>query len=54
VTDVTGLSTSVAVVGAVKFSQHTVKFNVGRMFELLKVTNRTELARKATRERSNR
>jgi DNA-binding CsgD family transcriptional regulator/GAF domain-containing protein len=34
----------------VHLSQHTVKFHVGRMFEKLKVTNRTELARKATQE----
>jgi DNA-binding NarL/FixJ family response regulator len=34
----------------VHLSQHTVKFHLGRMFDKLKVTNRTELARKATQE----
>jgi len=31
-------------------SQHTVKFHVGQMLDKVGVSNRTELARKATQE----
>lgn len=34
----------------VHLSPHTVKFHVGRIFDRIGVSNRTELARKATQE----
>jgi PAS domain S-box-containing protein len=46
---VEGLSNRV-IAEKVHLSQHTIKFHVGQMLDKLEVSNRTELARKATQE----
>jgi PAS domain S-box-containing protein len=47
---VEGLSNRV-IAEKVHLSQHTIKFHVGQLLDKVGVTNRTELARKATQER---
>ncbi len=40
-----------AIAEKVHLSPHTIKFHVGQMLDRASVHNRTELARKATRQR---
>jgi DNA-binding NarL/FixJ family response regulator len=46
---VEGLSNA-AIAAKVHLSQHTIKFHVHRLLQKAGVVNRTELARKATKE----
>ena len=46
---VEGLSNA-AIADKVHLSQHTIKFHVHRVLQQARVVNRTELARKATKE----
>jgi DNA-binding NarL/FixJ family response regulator len=39
-----------AIADQVHLSRHTIKFHVHRILQMAEVANRTELARKATRE----